>query len=254
MFSFFVLDIKLITTAQENTNRAITIMNLTNSTMISTPSGLRSFAALKYMKMGSEEKVIAFETIDQFPMFVLGTSKITIKHRDHINNPQTILVEAKDLDIDQHVICIPIEQVERKCNIGITIDGEVQQMEDLDWFMIGSYAGTAKHFLDVKTLTPGWNILHEFEGVIPEWVQRLPKSDIVSFLEGFEANSAKPSWIPVKSQSIGLALQRLYAKVGRCTYAHYHEPAHYVIIDNTNRTVDSNYIYMIPTKVQYFDL
>lgn len=227
-------------------------MNITNDTMISTPSGLRSFAALKYLSSG-KDKVIGFETVDQFPMYVIGSHQVIVKPRGSTGSDNMLMMKAENVDISEYVICIPIEKIQRPCNISVSIDNQVQHLETMDWFIIGSYVGTSKHFLDAKTLTPSWNILYEFDNVIPEWVQRLPNSDVRLFLDGFETNATKPSWIPVKSKCIGIAIQRLYAKVGCRTHAYYNDPALFVIID-TNELEDPSYIYMDPTNMQAFDL
>lgn len=230
-------------------------MTITDNTAIYTPSGPCSFAALKYLRVnGNNEPIISIETDTQFPIIAVGDYQLVVKNRNAIKDHRPMLIDAKDVDINQHVICIPIEHIEKEYKIIISIDDQLQTIDNLDWFMIGSYVGTANHFLDVKTLTPGWNILYEFEGVIPEWVQRLPKSDIRSFLQGFEANATEKLWIPVKSKSIGLSIQRLYAKIGQYTRTHSEGPANFVIMDDNTNLIDSDYIYIIPTKKEFFEL
>lgn len=143
---------------------------------------------------------------------------------------ETSWVEAKDLKADKHVLCLPIIKEELPVSITITIDGKFSTVPPIDYFMVGVYVGKHGNMLDLQFVPPGWSILHEFNAnytygsslecnTIPEWMQSLPKKDLMDFIKGFESSSKMMSaWTHnAINELVALSLQRIYAKIGVTT-------------------------------------
>ena len=156
---------------------------------------------------------------------------------------------ANNLIEGKHVVCIPIVKEERPFQLTININGSAKSFDDIDWLAVGGYVATTSHYLDVKSFVPGWNIFHEFTTEIPEWVQSLPKGDIQSFLQGFELTSHlsenAQSYI-VKSKTIALGIQRLYAKLKQYATIHIVDEVVYLTKKNNNvlHLIDEDYMYL----------
>ena len=157
-------------------------------------------------------------------------------------------VPANKLLVDTHVLCIPIEKREEPFLLTININGDIQSVGDIDWFTVGGYLGTTNHFVDVKSFIPGWNIFHEFNSRIPEWMQRLPLQDVQSFINGFEtaARVSSNSTYLAKSKAIALGIQRLYAKLKQYVSVQIVDDIVYLVKKNSNvlHLIDDDYMYL----------
>lgn len=130
---------------------------------------------------------------------------------------------ASSLNPNKHMLCLPIEQIERPVEISINIENEQRICDDIDWFMVGIFAGKNTHILELEFVPPGWSILREFTSdptlepivcnKIPEWIQKLPSDTIDDFLRGFEYGAIRNGEYIISSESVALSIQRLYAKL-----------------------------------------
>ena len=134
---------------------------------------------------------------------------------------------ASSIKANKHLLCVPIECGEQQLDIKIEVEGVQCVNYDIDWFMVGYYFGKGGRTFEVEFIPPGWSILREFTlssvGIsagcnhIPEWVQRLPKSDIKTFIRGFENMSKRNQKYIVMNENVAMSIQRLYAKLHRFT-------------------------------------
>ncbi len=130
---------------------------------------------------------------------------------------------AGSLNQKKHMLCLPIEQIERPLEITINIENEQRICDDIDWFMVGVFAGKNTHVLELEFIPPGWSILREFTSNptlepiicnrIPEWIQKLPNDTIDDFLRGFEFGAIRNGKYIISNEGVALSIQRLYAKL-----------------------------------------
>ena len=138
---------------------------------------------------------------------------------------KTSWTPASSLKVNKHLLCVPIEQTEQSISINIEVNGIKRASSKIDWFMVGYYFGKGGRTFEVEFIPPGWSILKEFTfnpdengtvcNYIPEWVQRLPKDDIDTFIRGFEKFSTSRGYIIVMNENVAMSIQRLYAKLHR---------------------------------------
>ncbi len=179
-------------------------------------------AMYKVFHMGNSKPISATE---EHPFLVKRTCVKSFEPVDYDLDDQTEWVLAKNLDPNHHVLCIPIVQEKRPVMVSVVVEGRFIAADPIDYFMVGIYVGRKGNTLDLEFIPPGWSILKEFSvfggvcNIIPEWVQSLPKQDLVQFINGFESAFPKRfnGYLITTNEEIALSLQRIYAKIGIAT-------------------------------------
>lgn len=162
---------------------------------------------------------------------------------------------AKSLKIRSHMLCIPIETIQEPLHLTICVDGSLQMIQPIDYEHIGTLIGSP----DYSKTHIGWSIVSQFisfgELIIPEWVQRLPKTDLRDLVKGFESVAQRLSRaeFQVESYSIGLSLQRIYAKIGLmvqvlCTA---NQVSIRYLDESQGGFIDQNFLYLPITRIAW---
>ena len=206
------------------------------------------------------------------------------------NSEQLLLTKHKHTDIIEWK---KVKDINKNHYIGMIINNNninsniyIYNIEQ--WFLLGYYISSSKYeqfkikfyinnniFIYIKKKNYGnynkkiWKYILDFidNNYIPEWIQDAPVNLLKIFIDGYQYNKTK-----LLSKNIALGLQRIYAKIGICTYIfkeikinNCYKQIEFYILNITkftilykNNIIDENYfwfvIHTIKTKLSNNDL
>ena len=168
-------------------------------------------------------------------------------------------IEAKDLNLEKHVLCIPINQSSSELTVKVKVnDNMVYNQSYLDengYYMLGYYIGVEGSILHMGINPPSWSLLKEFDSntdlasKIPKWVFDLNVKYIHSFLNGFLSTKRTNDlgFITVKNYEIALSLQLLFGKIGKIINILIIDNQYVIRISSNSEynfnSIDNKYIY-----------
>ncbi len=200
---------------------------------------------------------IKISATKEHPFLVKTKIMVSLEPRQYkLSKPKWI--EARNLDITKHVLCIPINKNSEEISIDVRVNNTTvfkqSHLTENDYYMLGYYLGTEGSILKMQIKPPSWSLLQEFDNdqdvacIIPKWVFDLSVKNICIFLNGFISSKQKNDlgFISVKNYEIALSLQLLFGKVGKIINILLIENEYVIRIDSNNNykfpVIDEGYI------------